>query len=262
MIAGCRDLTVRFGDRMALEAVTMEAPSGQISAVVGGDGDGKSTLLRTLVGRLRPTAGSVTRPPRSRIGYVPAGSGVYPDLTAAENLSFAGRAFGMRGEALREAIDGVLARTGLGAARDRLGGLLSGGMRQKLALGMALLHQPDLLVLDEPTTGLDPMSRAELWQALSAATVRGAAVVLSTTYLDEADRARTALVLDRGRVLVRGTPEDIVAGIPGRVLRWQERPTRVDEAETWRRGTGWRSWSRDGSVPPAPLPSSPIFRTR
>jgi ABC-2 type transport system ATP-binding protein len=248
---GCRGLSVRYGDTVALEDVSVEVPAGTVAAVVGGDGAGKTTLLRALAGTVRPAGGTVRRPDRRRLGYVSAGPGVWTDLTVDENLSFAGRAYGLTTDDLEVRIGALLERTGLAAAHDRLAGRLSGGMRQKLALAMAVAHEPELLILDEPTTGVDPVSRAELWRLLASAAADGAAVVVATTYLDEAERAATVLVLDRGRALLAGTPDEVLAATPGRVVEGAARPEGVP---SWRRGARWRAWSPDGSTPPGTTP--------
>jgi ABC-2 type transport system ATP-binding protein len=224
-----------------------------VAAVVGGDGAGKTSLLRALAGTVRPAAGTVRRPPERRLGYVSAGPGVWADLTVDENLSFSGRAYGLSAGELQRRVGGLLERTGLAEARDRLAGRLSGGMRQKLALAMAVAHEPDLLILDEPTTGVDPVSRAELWRLLAASAAGGAAVVVATTYLDEAERAATVLVLDRGRSLLAGTPDEIVAATPGLVVDAAARPGGLP---SWRRGSRWRAWSPDGSTPPGTGPAT------
>jgi ABC-2 type transport system ATP-binding protein len=246
---GVRRLSVRYGDRSALVDVSFRVAARSVAAVVGGDGAGKTTLLRALAGTVRPSAGTVDRPDERRIGYLSAGSGVWADLTAGENLEFAGRAYGLGAGQLRPRTDALLEQTGLAAARDRLAGRLSGGMRQKLALAMALVHEPELLILDEPTTGVDPVSRVELWRLLAGAAAMGAAVALATTYLDEAERAATVLVLDQGRALLSGTPDEVLAAVPGRVL---EAPSRPGGVPAWRRGARWRAWSPDGS----PLPGA------
>ncbi len=242
---GARDVTVHFGDTKALDGVSIDATPGQVRAVVGGDGAGKTTLLRVLVGAVAVDAGTVTAPPATRIGYLAASSGTYPDLTVAENLDFAATAYRVPARTAAERTREYLERTGLASARDRLAGNLSGGMRQKLGVIRAMVHEPDLLVLDEPTTGVDPVSRADLWWLIARAAAKGAAVVLSTTYLDEAERASRVLLLDRGRVLVDGTPEDIVASVPGTVHRVDHRTE-----HGWRRGASWRAWYPSGSDAP------------
>ncbi|HEY7605960.1 MAG TPA: ABC transporter ATP-binding protein [Actinomycetes bacterium] len=250
---GCRRLEVRYGATVALGEVSFEVAAGTVAAVVGGDGAGKTSLLRALAGTVRPAAGTVRRPDERRLGYVSAGPGVWTDLTVDENLSFSGRAYSLSAGELDRRVGGLLERTGLAGARDRLAGQLSGGMRQKLALVMAVAHEPDLLILDEPTTGVDPVSRAELWRLLAASAAGGAAVVVATTYLDEAERAATVLVLDRGRSLLAGTPDEVMAATPGLVL---DAATRPDGIPSWRRGSRWRAWSPDGSTPPGTGPAT------
>ena len=211
---GVSGLTVRYGRRVALDDVTLDVPAGAITAVTGGDGAGKTTLLRTLAGVTRPAGGTVRGPARHRIGYVAGASGLYDDLTVAENVAFVAGAYGVAGAELQRRRVEILQRTGLDGIDDRLAGRLSGGMRQKLAFALAMLHRPDLLILDEPTTGVDPVSRAELWRLIAGAAAGGAAVVVSTTYLDEAQRAASVLLLDGGRALAAGPPEAVAAALP------------------------------------------------
>lgn len=248
---GVRDLSVRYGRLAALEGVTLSVPARQVTAVVGGDGSGKSTLLRTLAGALRAASGSVDRPPARRIGYVSAASGVYTDLTVDKNIAFVARAYGLRA-GLQARSDGLLERAGLGGTRGRLAGELSGGMRQKLAFVLAVLAQPQLLILDEPTTGVDPVSRSEIWRLIADAAAQGAAIALATTYLDEAERAAYVLVLDRGHALLAGPPDDVAAAVPGALFDLP--PAQVPAAlapASWRNGATRRVWVRDGA-PPAP----------
>ena len=240
---GLTGVTVRFGKVVALDEVSVAARPGAVVAVVGGDGAGKSTLLRTLAGVLRPESGAVRSPAADRIGFLSASSGTYPDLTVAENLRFAATAYGVPARIARDRIDLLLARTGLGAVSGRLAGQLSGGMRQKLGVVQAMVHEPDLLVLDEPTTGVDPVSRADVWWLIAREASRGCAVLVATTYLDEAERAAHVLVLEAGRVLLDGAPDDVVAGVPGAV---RASPARPATPFAWRRGGAWRQWSPDG----------------
>ena len=219
--------------------------------MVGGDGAGRTTLLRCLAGALAVTSGRVRLPPPLRIGYLPAGSGIYPDLSVDENLAFRATAYQLSAAVARERSAEFLERAGLSGARDRLAGRLSGGMRQKLGVIAAMLHQPDLLVLDEPTTGVDPVSRADLWWLIAQAAANGAAVVFATSYLDEAERALDVLALDAGRELASGTPEEIVAAMPGTLRVSDARPEGDAHRRAWRRGGRWRIWE-----PPA-RPSQP-----
>ncbi len=251
---GVTDLTVRFGARTALDGVSLDAVEGQVTAVVGGDGAGKTTLLRALVGAVAPAAGRVRRPDVHAIGYLAPTSGIYPDLTVQENLAFAAAAYGVPLEEAEGRTDAYLERTGLAAVRGRLAGNLSGGMRQKLGVIRALVHRPRLVVLDEPTTGVDPVSRADLWWLLASAAAGGAAVVLATTYLDEAERSASVLVLDAGRTLAEGTPEAIAGEVPGRINEVAELPRGGAATLSWRRGALWRVWAPEagpgsGSAP-------------
>ncbi len=243
---GARKLTVRFGDQLALSDVSLEAPPGRVIGIVGGDGAGKTTLLRCLVGALGPDEGQVLAPSPRRTGYLSSTSGTYPDLTVEENLDFAATAYGVPPAEARVRAAGFLERTGLVSARDRLAGQLSGGMRQKLGVVRAMIHRPELLVLDEPTTGIDPVSRADLWWLIAHAAADGAAVVLSTTYLDEAERASWLLALDEGHVLAEGTPDRIASTVPGTIRTARERPTGDAARRSWRRGARWRLWAPEG----------------
>lgn len=242
MTWGLTDLVVRLGGSLALDGVSLDAVGGRVTAIVGGDGAGKTTLLRVLVGALAQDAGEVRRPARSEIGYLPAGSGTYADLTVEENLQFSAMAYGISSAAARSRFEEYLDRTGLAEARGRLAGDLSGGMRQKLGVVRAMLHRPKLLVLDEPTTGVDPVSRADLWWLVARAAADGAAVVLSTTYVDEAERAVWVLLLDSGRALAVGSPDDIVRAVPGAIRRSPTTPQGEDASRSWRRGVSWRIW--------------------
>jgi len=250
---GTDGVSVAYGKTVALDCVTLSVPSGQVTAVVGGDGAGKSTLLRCLAGVLAPDSGTVRRPVKERSGYFPASSGIYPDLTVAENLDFRARGYGVPRQVARERAAEYLDRAGLSSASDRLAGQLSGGMRQKLAVIAAMLHHPDLIVLDEPTTGVDPVSRSGLWWLIARAAAEGCAIVLATTYLDEAERCASVLVLDSGTVLASGTAEKIVAAMPGSLRAVPARPVGDAAARSWRRAGKWRVWDPD----PAGLDAGP-----
>jgi ABC-2 type transport system ATP-binding protein len=248
---------VAYGPVVALDGVSLAVPPGQVTAVVGGDGAGKSTLLRCLAGTQPPEAGQVCLPGARQTGYLPASSGTYPDLTVAENLAFRAAAYGLPSAAARERAAALTEQAGLTGAASRLAGQLSGGMRQKLGVICALLHEPGLLILDEPTTGVDPVSRAGLWRLIAGAAAGGAAVVVATTYLDDAGRAASVLVLDGGRALAAGTPEEIVAGLPGTITAPGGPPGPADRPRSWRRGGAWRVWVPPGVPAPAGQPVSP-----
>jgi ABC-2 type transport system ATP-binding protein len=255
---GLEDVRVGFGRRIALDGVTVPAGPASVTVIVGGDGSGKSTCLKTLVGLVRPQAGSVCRPAKERIGYVPATAGLYADLTVQQNLDFSAGAYRLPGGRRRQREQEMLERTGLAGARARLGGQLSGGMQRKLAVALALLHEPDLLVLDEPTTGVDAISRVELWRLISAAAARGTAVVVATTYVNEAARAAYVALLEAGKVLASGSPDGILRGVPGAVGTARS-PAGRPGPLYWRRGTGWRVWAPGGDLPAGAEPADPDF---
>jgi ABC-2 type transport system ATP-binding protein len=211
MTWGCEQLRVSYGPTVAVDGVDLDLEPGQVTAVIGGDGAGKTSLLAAIAGSRPISGGRVRRPDRRRIGMLPATGGSWGDLTVDENLAFAAGAYDVvddrRGARITELLDRMQLRDARGRRADRL----SGGMRQKLGLAMAIVHRPDLLVLDEPTTGVDPVSRAELWRLMVRSAAHGAAVLLATTYLDEAERAGHVLLLDRGRTVVSGDVDDVVA---------------------------------------------------
>ena len=248
MTYGGRDVTVRFGDVLALEGVSVEIEPGGIVAVVGGDGAGKTTLLRTIVGEVRATSGTVFAPPPEAIGYLPASAGSWPSLTVDQNMDFVGGIYGLHDEELATRRVALLERAGLEEARDRPASQLSGGMRRKLGFAMAFLHRPRLLVLDEPSTGVDPVSRVDLWRLISLAAADKAAVVMSTTYLDEAERASTLLAIDGGHTLARGTLTEVVSSLRGSITE-STGPRR--RGWSWRRGRNFHEyWPEDGAERP------------
>lgn len=244
MTWGVQDVSVAFGSRIALDDVTLELHPGHISVVVGGDGAGKTTLCRTVVGLEEVAAGEVARPARTCLQ--PESSGVWSDLTTVENLKFVARGYGLDQSHARARIDELLEVTQLGEASNRLGRQLSGGMRQKLGVAMAVLSEPELLVLDEPTTGLDPVSRLELWSFIGLSAREGRAVLVSSTYVDEATRGDSVLALDEGKVLASGDVAEVVAGMPGLLFVAEHN----QGPNSWRRGDGWRVWSADGGPIP------------
>lgn len=243
---GVSGATVRFGSTVALQDVTVSIPTGSVVAVVGGDGAGKSTLLRAITGELALAGGSVSSPGKEHLGYLPEGPGSWAALSVRENLAFVGGIYGLKGAALTSRCEQLIVRAGLTAAADRLASRLSGGMRRKLGAAMAMVHRPALLILDEPSTGVDPVSRIDLWRMISEAAADGAAVLMSTTYLDEAERAAHLVILDRGRVLVQGSVNDVEAGFRG-VITAGKQPVRGQWS--WRRGPARHEYWPESNPP-------------
>ena len=248
---GTDGVTVVYGDETALEEVSVNLRPGEITIVVGGDGAGKTTLCRTVVGLEEVAGGAVSRPPST--SFQPETSGVWADLSVRENLAFVAGGYHLSPHHARARIEELLEVTALTSAADRLGRQLSGGMRQKLGVAMAVLSEPDLLVLDEPTTGLDPVSRLELWSFINRSAQEGRAVLITTTYLDEAQRGDLVVALDEGRVLASGPVQAIVDSLPGRLFT----ATEAMGATSWHRGQRWRVWSPEGADIPNATPIEP-----
>jgi ABC-2 type transport system ATP-binding protein/ribosome-dependent ATPase len=218
-LAAATGATKRFGELLAVDRVHLTVAAGEVVGLIGANGSGKTTLIRMLLGLVAPTAGGVrlfgeppSRRTRARLGYVPQSLGLYEDLTVAENLAFSAAAYGSSGAVL----EGELAE-----ARDVLVGELPLGLRRRAAFAIALAHHPDLLVLDEPTSGVDPLQRARLWETIRASAERGAGVLVTTHHLSEAEQCDRLVVLASGRVVAAGTLD--LAGLPvslvGRTLR-------------------------------------------
>ena len=249
-----RAATVRFGHTLALDDVTVEVPGGSVVAVVGGDGAGKSTLLRALAGEVPLDSGTIEAPPKQRLGYLPASSGSWAALTVTQNIDFVAGIYGLAGEELCARRAELLDRASLTAAAGRLAAQLSGGMRRKLGFIMAVVHRPALLILDEPSTGIDPVSRIDLWRMVSEAAASGAAVLMSTTYLDEAERAAHLVVLDSGKTLIQGSYDQVRAGFTGVVTQTAE-PVRAEWA--WRRGRVQHEYWPGADPPPGATAVAP-----
>jgi len=199
-LASLRGVGVRFGRKEALQGLDLDVEDGAFIAVIGPDGAGKSTLLRVLAGLRRPSEGEVLRAlPKAEVGFSGAEFDLYGDLTVTENLRFFASVRGLRNDEFRRASALILGTVGLTEAADRLAAHLSGGMKKKLGLAAALIYEPRLLILDEPTIGVDPTSRRELWGIIAEAHAGGTAVVFATTYLDEAERALQVVLLSAGR---------------------------------------------------------------
>jgi ABC-2 type transport system ATP-binding protein len=209
-----RGLTKTFGRDAALRGIDLTIGRGEMFALIGPDGAGKTTFFRIVAGLLEPTSGTLTRDPRVPLGLVPQRFSLYEDLSIDENLTLRARLYSVSsGEASARA-DDLLSRVGLLPFRKRLAGALSGGMKQKLGLVAALITQPALLLLDEPTTGVDPVSRREFWQVLNRLHHEGLTIVVSTPYMDEAEYASRIGFLDRGKLVATGTREEILASYP------------------------------------------------
>lgn len=255
MTYAVRSAAVRFGDTLALDDVTLLGEPGSVVAVVGGDGAGKTTLLRSLVGEVQLERGQVDAPPATGIGYMPATAGSWLSLSVRQNMDFVGGIYGLSGRDLATRRDELLGRADLADSADRLSSELSGGMRRKLGFCMALLHDPALLVLDEPSTGVDPVSRVDLWRLVSEAAAAGAAVVMSTTYLDEAERTASLLALDGGRTLASGTLQDVLDSFKGAIARTA---TAHRRAWAWRRGREYHEyWPATADLPPDSVAVTP-----
>ncbi len=218
-IIDVRDLGRRFGDFHAVRDVTFQVPPGEIFGYLGANGAGKSTTIRMLCGLLAPTAGSATvlghdvgREPEAvkrGIGYMSQRFSLYTDLTVSENLDFFGGAYGLAGRTLRDRIDAVVDEVGLASVRDNITAGLPGGIQQRVALANALLHDPRLLFLDEPTAGVDPAARREFLGIVRRRVRAGATVFLTTHYLDEAEYCRRVGLMVQGRLVALGTPAEL-----------------------------------------------------
>jgi ABC-2 type transport system ATP-binding protein len=215
-----RGLTRRFGGVTALDGLTFEVARGELYGLVGPDGAGKTTAIRAVAGLLAPDAGEARvlgldplRDPavRERLGLMPQQYSLYRDLTVGENLRFFARLFALPRAVFRERSERLLGITRLAPFTERRADQLSGGMYKKLALACALLHEPEVLLLDEPTNGVDPVSRRELWALLHEFVEAGMAVVISTPYMDEAERCHRVGLVHHGRLLLEGAPEKLLA---------------------------------------------------
>jgi ABC-2 type transport system ATP-binding protein len=202
-------LTRRFGATTALAGLTLEVPRGEMFALIGPDGAGKTTFFRLVAGVLAPTSGTVSRA-TGTFGLVPQRFGLYQDLSIDENMRLRIELYGVPVQEGQRRATRLLDMVGLSPFRGRLAGALSGGMKQKLALAAALVTEPDLLLLDEPTTGVDPLSRREFWKMLHELNHRGLTIVVSTPYMDEAEYASRIGFLDGGRLVDVGTRPELL----------------------------------------------------
>ncbi len=216
----------RFGDARAVDDLSLSVDRGELFGIIGPDGAGKTTTIRMVCGLLRPDAGEIRvlgldpvrdhRRLTESVGYLSQRFSLYGDLSVDENIRFFADIHGVYDSASRA--DRLLALTQLTPFRRRLAQQLSGGMKQKLALACTLVHQPDLILLDEPTTGVDPVSRREFWKLLSEFLASGVTIVMSTPYLDEAERCSRVALIHEGRLLALDRPSVLRAGLPGTIV--------------------------------------------
>ncbi len=226
-LLSAQGLSVRYREAEAVAGLDLAIAAGEVVGLIGPDGAGKTSTLRVLAGLQRPSAGWVSafgqpvwehrRALHHRLGYLAQRFALYGDLTVDENVRFFAQLYGVHG--WRKKRDGLLRRVGLEPFRGRLADHLSGGMKQKLALACTLIHDPQLLILDEPTTGVDPLTRRELWRLLGELVAEGLTLLIATPYLEEAERCSRVLLLHAGRRLAEGSPAALQALLPGQVVR-------------------------------------------
>ena len=214
-------LTKKFGDFVAVNNINFEVRRGEIFGFLGPNGAGKTTTIRMLLGLLIPTSGTATvvgfdviKEPeamRKRIGYMSQKFSLYNDLTVEENLNFYGGVYGVRGRKLKERKDYILKMAGLVGRERELTRNLSGGWKQRLALGAAIIHEPEALFLDEPTAGVDPISRRAFWELIYELAEVGTTILVTTHYMDEAEHCQDLVFIQRGTLVAKGSPEEIKA---------------------------------------------------
>lgn len=224
-----RGLTRRFGAKVAVDKVDLAVPRAQIFGFLGPNGSGKSTTIRMLCGLLKPSAGECVvlgeRMPdhadnvRNKLGYMTQRFSLWEDLTVMENLQFMGRIYAVPTQELIARIATRLDRYHLGDLQRQRAGTLSGGQKQRLALAAATLHEPELLLLDEPTSAVDPQSRRDFWESLFELVDAGTTILVSTHYMDEAERCHQLAILDDGRLVAQGAPMQLIARIDAQVIK-------------------------------------------
>ncbi len=234
-------LTKRFGSVTAVDGLDLTVRRREVYGFLGPNGSGKSTTIRMLCGLMNPTAGEIdvlgysiprdAEALKRRIGYMTQKFSLYEDLTVDENLAFLAAVHDMPRAKARPRIEELIERFWLAQQRKQLAGTLSGGQKQRLALAGTVLHKPDLLFLDEPTSAVDPQSRREFWDSLFELADQGTTLLVSTHYMDEAERCTRLAILDHGRIVADGTPHQLLAGLPGRTwLVATDEPRRAQQA--------------------------------
>lgn len=226
-----RELTRRFGSVLAVDHVTLDIERARIYGFLGPNGSGKSTTIRMFCGLLRPTSGTVkvlgydvprdSELLRTKIGYMTQKFSLWDDLTVLENLRFIAQVYTLDRARAQRRIAEVLEEFKLGPLQKRLSAAMSGGQRQRLALAAATLHEPEMLMLDEPTSAVDPQSRRDFWESLFALVARGTTILVSTHYMDEAERCHRLAILSQGRLVAEGAPERLMADLPLQVIEVQ-----------------------------------------
>lgn len=228
------NLVKTFGDFRAVDGLNLQVHAGEMVGLVGPDGAGKTTAIRLMCGVLQPTSGNVrvagyevpgqVEKAREQIGYLAQRFGLYGDLSVKENIEFFGEVFDLPEDELKERSVELLKFAGLSDFMDRPAAALSGGMQKKLGLASALVHRPKVLLLDEPTGGVDPVARQEFWHLLIALLRGGSAVLVSTPYMDEAMRFNRVIFMNHGRVLTQGEPRELMKRLEGRILELDAEP--------------------------------------
>ncbi|GAB1407058.1 ABC transporter ATP-binding protein [Thermomonas brevis] len=223
-----RGMTRRFGALVAVDDVDLTVPRGAVYGFLGPNGSGKSTAIRMLCGLLTPSAGEIevlglqiprqAEALRRRIGYMTQKFSLFEDLTVRQNLEFIAAVQNVPRARLKARVDGLIEQYRFGDRQQQLAGTLSGGQKQRLALAAAIVHEPELLFLDEPTSAVDPESRRDFWERLFELADAGATLLVSTHYMDEAERCHGLAILDRGRLVAHGSPGELAAGLDGRTL--------------------------------------------
>ncbi len=231
IIIKTENLSKRFKEITAVDGLNLEIKQGRIFGLVGPDGAGKTTTMRMLAAIMDPSEGDATitgfnlrkqaEQIKEHIGYMAQQFALYGDLSVLENLNFFADVYGVRGKQRKERIERLLEFARLTEFTNRRAGRLSGGMKKKLGLACALIHEPDILYLDEPTTGVDPVSRREFWDILANLHVEGTTILVNTPYMDEAERCSRVGLMYKGRLIEQGTPAQIKGLIPGELMEFK-----------------------------------------